>query len=405
MARKDSKEIAGEIREIYQRQPYPGSKSSMLRSRHSGVPPLEWIGAICHRRERFPNQILVAGCGTGIEAFALRRRFPEATIVGVDFSSNSISAALELQSRLPRRQSIRFLAGDLINRRFMNSLGRDFDFISCHGVMSYVPRLSRAIQNLAGCLRSDGILYLGVNGAAHFSQAWRQALPILGLDMREPPNKRSFRRVLRACDTIAKSQISKLPTDYLAGDLFGPLIRNLSVSKWIRVCADSGLHFAADYTGYRKLCAVLNEGLLDVLFPHSRAEIYQFLAAVAPCGFHRLIFSVRKLPTPLWQNNSLLSWRPALTRLYRVVPTVRKSQLRLESRPINTQVELCAEGWEHELLKQSNDDRSLGDLLQKVPSAVAWETVRQKLFLFYQLAVLNYLPPAGIKLDWRRGKN
>lgn len=402
MASKDSKKIARQIREIYQRQPYPGSQGSVLRIGH-GVPPMEWISAVCNKRGRFPNQILVAGCGTGIEAFALRRRFPEATIVGVDFSPNSISAASALQRRLPRRQSVRFLTGDLTNRRFMNSLGSNFDFITCHGVMSYIPQLARAIQNLAGCLRSDGILYLGINGAAHFSQAWRRALPILGLDMREVPDNRSFRRVLRVCDAIAGSQIAESPTSYLAGDLFGPLIHNLSVFKWIRICADSGLHFAADYAAYRKLCSVLNAGLFDVFFARSRAQIYQFLATVAVCGFHRLIFSMRKLQNPPWEKNCFRSWRPVRTPLYRVVPPeAKRCQLRLASRSMNKLVVLRAGGWEHDFLKRSNGDRPIGDLLSSVPSGVSWETVREELFLFYQLGILNfYGPRAGLKLDCR----
>jgi hypothetical protein len=75
--------------------------------------------------------------------------------------------------------------------------------------------------------------------------------------------------------------------------------------------------------------------------------------------------------------------------------------LRLESRLLNALVELRAGGWERELFKQSKGDRPLGDLLEKVPTGVAWETVREELFLFYQLAVLNFYAttPVGLKLD------
>src|SRR4030095_5153151 len=387
------RDIAGQIREIYQEQPYPGSQSSIRRT-DCYLPPLEWVSAISAKHGRFPKRILVAGCGTGLEALALCKRAPEAEIVGIDFSPRSIHEAVELQKRLLRRQSIRFFVGDLTNRRFMNSLGRDFDFISCHGVISYIPRPDRAVRNLARCLRSDGVLYLGVNGAAHFSRAWRRALPILGVDMRQLPSTRGLRRVLRLCDAVAGFKIAQMPANYLGSDLFGPLIHNLPVSKWIHICTYSGLLFAGDFFGYRNLRSVLNEGLLDVLFARSRAQVHQFLGTVAPCGFHPLIFSMRAPQNPPWEKDNLLNWRPLLTPLYRVAAARRRpSQLRLESRLLNMLVELRTAGWEYELLKQSNGDRPLGEVLKKIPSGVSREKVRKQLFLFYQLAVLNLYAP------------
>jgi SAM-dependent methyltransferase len=394
-----SGDVARQIRQVYQQRPYPGSQSSIRRT-GSYLAPLEWISAISEKIAQFPKRILVAGCGTGLEALALYKRFPEAEIVGIDFSPRSIAEALELQKRLLRRQSIRFFVGDLTNRRFMNALGREFDFISCHGVITYVPRPDRAVRNLARCLCSDGVLYLGVNGAAHFSRAWRRALPILGFDMRQLPSTRSLRRVLRLCDSVARFKIAQMPANYLGGDLFGPLIHNLPISKWIRICTHSGLHFTGDFSGYRNLRPVLNEGLLDVLFARSRADVHQFLATVAPCAFHRLIFSARAPQTPPWNKNHLFNWRPLLTPLFRVVaPRRRRSQLRLKSEPLNMLVELGTAGWEYELLKQSKGDRPLGEMLKKIPSGVSREKVRKQLFLFYQLAALNlYAPTARLEV-------
>jgi len=388
-----SGDIAGQIREVYQERPYPGSQSSIRRT-VGYLPPLEWISAISAKHGRFPKRILVAGCGTGLEALALCKRSPEAEIVGIDFSPRSIHEALELQKRLLRRQSIRFFVGDLTNRRFMNSLGSDFDFISCHGVISYIPRPDRAVRNLARCLRSDGVLYLGVNGAAHFSCAWRRALPILGFDMRQLPSIRGLRRVLRLCDAVARIKIARMPANYLGSDLFGPLIHNLPISKWLQICTDSGLHFVGDLSGYRKLGSVLNEGLLDVLFARSRAQVHQFLATVTPCVFHRLIFSMHAPQTPPWEKNDLFNWRPLITPLFRVfAPKRRRSALRLESRSLNMLVELSTGGWEYELLRQSKGDRPLGEILKKIPSRVSRQKVRNQLFLFYQLAVLNLYAP------------
>src|ERR1700746_4056500 len=46
------------------------------------LPPLPWIKTIWQRRQP-ANRILIAGCGTGSEAFALRNRFPDAEIVAI----------------------------------------------------------------------------------------------------------------------------------------------------------------------------------------------------------------------------------------------------------------------------------------------------------------------------------
>src|SRR5205807_6113298 len=104
-----------------------------------------------------------------------RRRFPDAEITGIDFSERSIAVAKKLQRDF-HRKAIRFLSGDLTSNQFKKMARGPFDFISCHGVVSYIPHPERALRNLAGCLSPEGALYLGVNGAQHYSENWRRAL-------------------------------------------------------------------------------------------------------------------------------------------------------------------------------------------------------------------------------------
>jgi ubiquinone/menaquinone biosynthesis C-methylase UbiE len=61
----------------------------------------------CNERTR-----LIAGCGTGNEAFAFRDRFPESEIIAFDFSPRSIALARSSQRRLPRKRRIRFMVAD-----------------------------------------------------------------------------------------------------------------------------------------------------------------------------------------------------------------------------------------------------------------------------------------------------
>src|SRR4026209_2592540 len=103
--------IRKQIRRTYEVRPYPDVDDRVLRDTRRNFVPMEWIQALWKpgRQEFAPERILIAGCGTGREAFQMSRRFLEAQIVAVDFSPRSILIARELQQRAPAPQKIRFL--------------------------------------------------------------------------------------------------------------------------------------------------------------------------------------------------------------------------------------------------------------------------------------------------------
>src|SRR4051812_23458035 len=90
-----------QTRKVYEKNPYPATDQTVLTSRHWNLAPMEWIQALWRPNDRALKlrRILVAGCGTGREAFALQRRFPAAKIVAVDFSPRSIGIARAFQRR------------------------------------------------------------------------------------------------------------------------------------------------------------------------------------------------------------------------------------------------------------------------------------------------------------------
>ncbi|MEI8386652.1 MAG: class I SAM-dependent methyltransferase [Verrucomicrobiota bacterium] len=92
--------------------------------------PMEWIAAVWQPARPSPSRILVAGCGTGAEAFSLSRRFPHSKIVAADFSPRSVAVATDLQRRMPAMKNIHFMVGDLTMRKFARTAGRGFDFIT-----------------------------------------------------------------------------------------------------------------------------------------------------------------------------------------------------------------------------------------------------------------------------------
>src|SRR5437870_5768593 len=122
--------VAKQVRKIYERRPYPSVKTGGCRRPRWRLPPMEWINAVWEPSQPFPARILVAGCGTGYEAFALGHRFPRSEIVAVDFSRTSIAIAKKLQRRMSRTRSIRFVVADLAGRSLKKAAGGEFDFIS-----------------------------------------------------------------------------------------------------------------------------------------------------------------------------------------------------------------------------------------------------------------------------------
>ena len=81
---------AEQTRRSYDRRPYPGAEPGIVAGKGGSLPSLKWIQAIGRPGRPKPERVLVAGCGTGAEAFVLRRQLPKAEIVAVDFSPRSM---------------------------------------------------------------------------------------------------------------------------------------------------------------------------------------------------------------------------------------------------------------------------------------------------------------------------
>jgi len=390
------------VQRIYEQRPYPNLHDSAAAKPQWLLPPLPWINAVWQASHPL-RRILVAGCGTGREAFALRRRFPDAEIVGVDFSPRSIRTAKELQKKKRQLKNIRFVVCDLSSSQFGKVAGNRFDFVSCHGVLSYIPRPERVLRNFARSLTADGALYLGVNGETHFSASWRQSLSEFGLRMTDFQDTRPVRKLLKLFDVLSGNRpgwIAKSRSEYIAGDLFGPLIQNWPLTHWAKLCRANGLHLLGNYSIFRALRPVFDYGLYRFLMPRSRADVVEVFETLRPCGFHRLIFSRRPELRPPWDEpEKLRTWRVIVTELYdrqwqrRERRWTTLSNLKLKSPSTNTLVELRIPEWEIELLRRSDGKHSIGDILRSVPARIPRAFLRDQLYLLYQLAVINLLPP------------
>ncbi len=377
----------------YEACPYPGAEAKPIWF----YPPMEWILEQWRAATDIsgPNRILIAGCGTGAEAFAVRRRFPEADIVAVDFSPKSIASANEQQRRRRHRRPIRFLVADFAESGFDKNTGQDFDFVACHGVLTYVPAAGKALGNLARCLTPDGALYLGVNGIRHPSNGLRAVLPTFGFDMGRWADTPALREVLQLCDAIVpeRSPIAVETAPYLASDVFGSFFQNLPLSDWIAMGRAAGFSFQASYSSHRDLRRAVAKGLCRLLIPRSRAEVCQLLDTLQPNSFHRLLFTRRPSVSPPWNRPSqLTSWRPTVTPLFRCWlprPSLSDRTVTFASHAMNTHLSWHMPGWLIELLRGSDGHRSIGQILSTLEGEVPSEDLVHHLYVLHQMLVIN----------------
>lgn len=386
------------IRRGYEAFPYPGPERYVRKRRSTCLAPLKWIAAISGMAP--PKRILVAGCGTGREAFDLRREFPKAEIVGVDFSPRSVARARELQRGERAWRDIRFLVGNLASRGLRAKTGGDFDFTTCHGVLTYIPQPVQVLENLRRCATPEGTLHLGVNGSRHYSVGLRTFLTGMGFDVAALRDFPKARKALRLGDAICANPASARWTGFsaelAASDVFGQLIQNLTLADWLRLTGQAGWHFQGSLHTQQDLGNLWQTEVCHRLAPRSRADVCQLAEALDPAGFHRLVFTRQPVANPPWTDaRALLEWKPAPTGLYSVRlprrPAADLNRMVLKSPALNKQLDWQIPAWGVEMLRGADGRRSLGEIL--TPASVAPGALRRQAYLLYQLMVLNFTAP------------
>ncbi|MEI6051838.1 MAG: class I SAM-dependent methyltransferase [Opitutaceae bacterium] len=283
---------AERIKQVYERFPYPGNDLAALLRRGGSMPALKWMQGIGRTGCGAPRRVLVAGCGTGVEAFVLRRQLPKAEIVAVDFSPRSIAVARKLERMAKVGRPITFQVADLTDAKLAQKIGKDFDLITCHGVLSYIPEPARALRALATCLATGGALYLGVNGAGHPTTTLRPWLKSFGIDVSEMKEERRLRTLLQLWDALHDDdlgELSTMPTSYLAGDVCGAFFNNGSLAYWRTQVRRSGWDLAGTAILPPALRLVMEGGRERPLFPAKPGAVAVRLDAVRPAGFHRMM--------------------------------------------------------------------------------------------------------------------
>ena len=101
--------------------------------------------------------ILIAGCGTGIQIIEASR-YSNCEITAIDLSNSSISYAKRKVDEYGLK-NINFIEMDLLE---LTSLNKRFDLIECSGVLHHMNEPSKGLSNLFDVLEPGGFLKLGL---------------------------------------------------------------------------------------------------------------------------------------------------------------------------------------------------------------------------------------------------
>jgi len=150
-----------EVQDFYERYPYPPPVESLDEYR------LLWQDQQRRRADYHlfwpyksyseSRTILIAGCGTS-QAAKHAMRWPDAVVIGIDFSTTSISCTEELK----RKYKLDNLQVFQLPIERVAELGMNFDQIVCTGVLHHLPDPDAGLKALRSVLKQDGALHLMV---------------------------------------------------------------------------------------------------------------------------------------------------------------------------------------------------------------------------------------------------
>ena len=151
--------VAAEVQDFYERYPYPQPVDDLDNYRRLWSDPqrrraefhLFWPG----RAFREDFSILVAGCGTS-QAAKYALRWPNAHVIGIDFSEKSIRCT----EALKRKYQLANLELKQLAVERATELGRTFDQIISTGVLHHLLDPAAGLGALRSLLNPDGAMHI-----------------------------------------------------------------------------------------------------------------------------------------------------------------------------------------------------------------------------------------------------
>lgn len=145
-----------------------------------------------HNRDN-ANRILIAGCGTGYNAFTFGVEQPEAHITAIDLSRTSLAYGERMRQQLGF-ENITFYQADILR---LPELDQMFDEISCAGVLHHLRDPGEGLRALKEVYTGKGPFHLEV-----YAESGRDSV-VAGIKIREahglqatPDDMRRFREIV-----------------------------------------------------------------------------------------------------------------------------------------------------------------------------------------------------------------
>ncbi len=152
--------VSREVQGFYDETPYP---------RWYGVPRSSPMAFADYIRTVAPNaapvapndppEILIAGCGTGLQVVS--GRIERGKVLAVDISRVAMAFAKRNTASLPDLD-VSFGVADLAELGTLDAYRGRFDLIICTGVLHHMESPERGLASLAACLRPGGVMRIEV---------------------------------------------------------------------------------------------------------------------------------------------------------------------------------------------------------------------------------------------------
>jgi 2-polyprenyl-3-methyl-5-hydroxy-6-metoxy-1,4-benzoquinol methylase len=108
--------------------------------------------------DALPEEILIAGCGTGEHPFDVAQKTPGARILAVDLSRPSLAYARR-KTREEGLRNIEYAQADIL---LLGTIGRSFDRIEAVGVLHHLADPKAGWRVLVSLLRPNGVMRIGL---------------------------------------------------------------------------------------------------------------------------------------------------------------------------------------------------------------------------------------------------
>lgn len=156
-----SDETSIRVQSQYEENPYPrwcntgnGSPLSVGQTLISRFPHLQG------REMRYPEtpRVLIAGCGTGLDAIGIATSIHGAQLTAIDLSLASLAYARRMADEFGVN-NIEFFQADIMHLR---DTGMKFDFIQAFGVLHHMRDPLQGWRILTDCLRPSGLMRIAL---------------------------------------------------------------------------------------------------------------------------------------------------------------------------------------------------------------------------------------------------